>query len=521
MPRPHDELTVEVLAHVKKYQLVQSVLAERVGLSTTMCCLWINSKDPESTRYKRDAVFTEYLADPETFVHRAHARAMERAAARLADNAQSAPTKQHPHVAWLQQMAARVSAATSEGSTSLSPASHAPRLLPVGTHCRLSGLVVCADLNGLGATVESFDSDSGRYTVTVLTGDGEIKRIAVLPERLGPKLSKTAFTAWSAADECLDGLQRHGHDKVQVDAAAQEASSSAAAAAGPSVSARPAEREMPHAWLATHDLSADEAARVSSSFQDAAVQNRLAAASSAGFDGGPPAKLARGDVCPGGDVAFAKNLVVVASATASQGVAGRTTSAFVPAGAHGATKPNAAAVKRSGVVPCPPALGHRPSAPPMLGQRPSAGPSVSPRERRGDEWPDSWTGDPFVALREYIDSLPKAKARGGSRELLRGWSATRIQRDPDGSCPKAYDDYFYSSDGRRFRSRVEVARALSLLEALPKAPAPAAGATAAKPAKQSKPPKPVLAPAMPPPKATTSVPSPSIIGEPSAWPTAL
>ena len=70
----------------------------------------------------------------------------------------------------------------------------------------------------------------------------------------------------------------------------------------------------------------------------------------------------------------------------------------------------------------------------------------------------------LASLCHYVDTLPLAHERGGSAQLMCGWSAKSQERRA-GGVYSGTDTYFFSPAGKRFRSRVEVVKFLELHEA--------------------------------------------------------
>ena len=70
----------------------------------------------------------------------------------------------------------------------------------------------------------------------------------------------------------------------------------------------------------------------------------------------------------------------------------------------------------------------------------------------------------LASLCQYVDTLPLAHERGGSAQLMCGWSAKSQERRAGGASTGT-DTYFFSPAGKRFRSRVEVVMFLELHEA--------------------------------------------------------
>ena len=70
----------------------------------------------------------------------------------------------------------------------------------------------------------------------------------------------------------------------------------------------------------------------------------------------------------------------------------------------------------------------------------------------------------LASLCQYVDTLPLAHERGGSAQLMCGWSAKSQERRAGGH-HTGTDTYFFSPAGKRFRSRVEVVKFLELHEA--------------------------------------------------------
>ena len=93
--------------------------------------------------------------------------------------------------------------------------------------------------------------------------------------------------------------------------------------------------------------------------------------------------------------------------------------------------------------------------------RPHKTPRYAVEYGAGGESGAGWSRE-MEFLRAYIDSL------GGSRELLDGWTSFQVPRkkEREGGGKEGgrrYDLYYEDEDGRRFRSKLEVARHLELV----------------------------------------------------------
>lgn len=67
-------------------------------------------------------------------------------------------------------------------------------------------------------------------------------------------------------------------------------------------------------------------------------------------------------------------------------------------------------------------------------------------------------GKAMAALANYLTE------HGGENDMLSGWSARVAVRDPAGKSAKVNDVYFFNARGAKFRSKIEVARHLGLMQ---------------------------------------------------------